>query len=490
MYLNYSNKLKNRYLLVVGFIFFLALIFRGYYDVKHQRSMIELQMQELHKNAVLQYRNLISNLEEKYTSIGFVFTNMQDIYEPIKHRYRELIYYKLEKNYLRLQEFNPDLYVMHLHDTSNTTILRMHKPTSYDDDLTDIRPIIKQTNIDKKVHFGFETGKNGINYRISIPFITRDDEHLGVLEFGIKPQYFASHMSSLLGAQSQVLVKTSSLKHLQKQIDSEDLGEFSILFKNYFFNKIKEKVDFDKKTQIVEIGERTYLLFNDLSLDDYEGNMVAKILIAKDITKKVLENKNSIILTNFLNFLILLVCFILIYIIFTKYSNSLENAYKNIGKLEVEVETDTLTGINNRASLNNFLQKKVKVPNEYAIIFFDIDHFKEINDTHGHDAGDVILKELTSIVKQSIRVDDFFARWGGEEFAIVLRANSLEDVVSLTQKIKENTCSHLFYNDIVLTCSFGVTMIDRPHRMDEVFKRADELLYEAKNAGRNCIKYR
>lgn len=250
MYSTYSNKLKNRYLLLIGFIFFLALISRGYYDVKHHRSMIDVQMQELHKNTLLQYKNLISNLEEKYTSVGFAFTNMQDIYEPIKHRDRKLLYNKLEKNYLKLQEFNSNLHIMHLHDTLNISILRMHKPASYGDDLTDIRPMIKQTNIDKKAHFGFETGKNGINYRISLPFITRDDEHLGVIEFGIRPLYFASCMSSLLGAEAQVLVKTSSLEHLQTQTDYEELGEFSIISKNYFFNKLKESVDLDKQSQM------------------------------------------------------------------------------------------------------------------------------------------------------------------------------------------------------------------------------------------------
>ncbi|MDY0233095.1 MAG: diguanylate cyclase [Sulfurimonas sp.] len=489
MYSTYSNKLKNRYLLLIGFIFFLALISRGYYDVKHHRSMINSQMQELHNNTLLQYKNLISNLEEKYTSVGFAFTNMQDIYEPIKQRDRELLYSKLEKNYLKLQEFNSNLHIMHLHDTLNISILRMHKPASYDDDLTDIRPIIKQTNIDKKVHFGFETGKNGINYRISLPFITRDDEHLGVIEFGIKPQYFASCMSSLLGAEAQVLVKTSSLEHLQTQTDYEELGEFSIISKNYFFNKLKESIELDKQSQIVEIGDRTYILFNDLCLDDYKGEMLAKILIAKDITQKVIENRDSIILVNILNFLILLVCFILIYIIFTKYSSSLKKAHSNISKLEVEVETDTLTGINNRASLNNFLQKRVTISNEYALIFFDIDHFKKINDTYGHDTGDAILKELTSIIKKDLRVDDLFARWGGEEFAIVLRSRNLENAVKITQKIKEKICSNLFCKNIKLTCSFGVTMIDKPHKMNEVFKRADELLYEAKDAGRDCIRY-
>ena len=134
------------------------------------------------------------------------------------------------------------------------------------------------------------------------------------------------------------------------------------------------------------------------------------------------------------------------------------------------------------------MQNSVTNENEYAIIFFDIDFFKNINDTYGHDVGDIILKQLTHLVSNNIRVDDFFARWGGEEFTIILKIRSIEKAIKITKNIQEKINSYPYQNDLKVTCSFGVTMIDTPNDLESVMKRVDKLLYEAKNSGRNCIK--
>ncbi|NOR58637.1 MAG: diguanylate cyclase, partial [Sulfurimonas sp.] len=438
--------------------------------------------------ALLHYEEITVNLEDKYMSVSAQFMNMHETYEFIKNRDREKLYNYLTDDYKTLIEYNPHLYVMHFLDMKNITVLRMHKPTSYDDDLTKIRPIVAKTNKDKKTYFGFETGKNGITYRVTVPYITREKEHLGVLEFGIKPQYFANKLDNLLRVKSEIIIKTSTMKNLSYKTEFEKIGDFSVITKNSIFANFRNEIDLDKKEQIIQSKNRTYILFNDLCLRNYKDEVVGKVIIAKDITKEVIKNRDSILMLNSINFIILLICYILIYFIFTHYSNRLINAYENIQELEIAVDTDALTGINNRTSLDTFLATRVNDKNEYAIIFLDIDHFKEINDTFGHDVGDTILKEMTTIISKTIRLDDFFARWGGEEFVIVLKTNSLKNAVKITQKIRENINSTLFHNSIPVACSFGVTMVDTPDDIDLVLKRADKLLYDAKDAGRDCIK--
>ncbi|EHP29823.1 membrane protein containing GGDEF domain [Sulfurimonas gotlandica GD1] len=445
-------------------------------------------MSKLHKNALLQYEDMIMNLEDKYLPVGAQFMNIHDTYDLLKNRDRGKLYNSLEQDYEKLKKHNPNLHVMHFLDTKNTTILRMHKPSSFDDDLTNIRPIVAKTNKDKKTNFGFETGKNGITYRVTIPFITRKNEHLGVLEFGIKPQYFANRLDNLLHVESEILVKTSTMKNLSYKTNFDRIGDFSVISKNSIFKNFRDKINLNKKEQIIQDKNKTYILFNDLCLRDYNNEIVGKVIIAKDITKTVIENRNSLIMLNSINIMILFICYLLIYFIFTRYSNKLISAYENIQELEIAVDTDALTGINNRTSLDSFLKANVKHENKYAIIFLDIDHFKNINDTYGHDVGDTILKELANIILKSIRLDDFFARWGGEEFVIVLKTNSIQNAVKITKNIRENIHSTLFHNSIPVTCSFGVTMIDRPDDLDMVLKRADKLLYDAKDAGRDCIK--
>ena len=474
MHIINTNKLKRKYLILLGVIFFIAFIVRAYYDIKHHEFMINTKMSKLHKHALLHYEDIIANLEDKYLSVSAQFINMHDTYELIKNRDRENLYNCLTIDYKSLIENNPHFYVMHFLDTKNITVLRMHKPQSYDDDLTNIRPIVAKTNIDKKTYFGFETGKNGITYRITVPFITREKEHLGVLEFGIKPQYFANKLDNLLYANSEIIVKTSTLKNLSYKTEFKKIGGFSVITKNSIFENFRNEIDINQKEQIIQSKNKTYILFNDLCLRNYKEEIVGKVIIAKDITKAVNENRNSLLMLNSMNFIILLICYILIYFIFTRYSNKLINAYENIQELEIAVDTDALTGIHNRTALDTFLDTRVNNENEYAIIFLDIDHFKNINDTYGHDVGDIILKELTTVISKTIRLDDFFARWGGEEFVIVLKTNSLKNAVKITQKIRDNINSTLFHNSLPVACSFGVTMVDTPYDIDLVLKRADE----------------
>jgi two-component system cell cycle response regulator len=126
-----------------------------------------------------------------------------------------------------------------------------------------------------------------------------------------------------------------------------------------------------------------------------------------------------------------------------------------------------------------------------SVLMFDIDHFKRINDVHGHLAGDFVLKEIARLIQQRIRRDEIFARYGGEEFAIILPETPLDGAVSLAeslrQKVEENVFS--FQADkIKVTISMGVAQLtDNDKVANELIKRADELLYTAKRSGRNRV---
>jgi diguanylate cyclase (GGDEF)-like protein len=122
---------------------------------------------------------------------------------------------------------------------------------------------------------------------------------------------------------------------------------------------------------------------------------------------------------------------------------------------------------------------------------FDIDHFKKINDYHGHLAGDFVLKELSRIVQGRIRRDEVFARYGGEEFAIVLPETNLEGARALADGLREKleTSRFVFQNEMIkVTVSVGVAMlVDTDRTSLDLIKRADERLYEAKRGGRNRV---
>ena len=160
-------------------------------------------------------------------------------------------------------------------------------------------------------------------------------------------------------------------------------------------------------------------------------------------------------------------------------------------EFEIKAFIDELTQISNRAKFNQMLNKEIeryqRYHQELSLIIFDIDHFKHFNDTHGHQLGDEILHELAQLVNKRIRATDLLARWGGEEFVIILTNTNLNSAVLFAEEIRLFIQKHDFINKLKLTCSFGVTGIQDEDYEEVLFKRADTALYQAKMNGRNMV---
>ncbi|MEA1913891.1 MAG: GGDEF domain-containing protein, partial [Campylobacterota bacterium] len=116
------------------------------------------------------------------------------------------------------------------------------------------------------------------------------------------------------------------------------------------------------------------------------------------------------------------------------------------------------------------------------------DHFKKFNDTYGHDIGDKILMQLTEMLALKVRNRDIFARWGGEEFVILLPVTKLEEAQKVAEHLRQAIEEHLFYNNLRVTCSFGVAQVEQNDTEQTALKRADEALYVAKQNGRNRVE--
>lgn len=170
--------------------------------------------------------------------------------------------------------------------------------------------------------------------------------------------------------------------------------------------------------------------------------------------------------------------------------DEITDEYIKIEELENEASTDPLTKLFNRRKFNNILDKEIELSNTInsplSLIFLDIDHFKSINDTLGHDVGDVVLIEISKIISQTIRRSDFVSRWGGEEFIITLQADVTQASI-LAQELRIAVKKHLFGTAGHITISLGVTMYKKYENKESFIKRVDEALYEAKESGRNRV---
>ena len=152
---------------------------------------------------------------------------------------------------------------------------------------------------------------------------------------------------------------------------------------------------------------------------------------------------------------------------------------------------DPLTGASNRRQILHVLKTNSVLPIKLAVILFDLDHFKMINDRFGHDVGDHVLRETVRLVKAlilSIEPRATVGRWGGEEFLIVVPGSTLEEAAEFADHVRKRIQVHAFKVVDRVTASFGVASLKSDERVSSLVKRADEALYQAKSFGRNRIE--
>ncbi len=166
------------------------------------------------------------------------------------------------------------------------------------------------------------------------------------------------------------------------------------------------------------------------------------------------------------------------------YKQAIEKAY-----------IDPLTGVSNRAAFDKAVEQECDLAqrhdNALTLMMLDIDHFKQINDNYGHIVGDHALKSFADCISECVRKSDAMFRYGGEEFAIILRNTQLDGAALLADRMRKKI-EDMDFNyeavDLTITVSIGVTQFRKDETGNSLIERADKLLYEAKQDGRNCIK--
>jgi len=155
----------------------------------------------------------------------------------------------------------------------------------------------------------------------------------------------------------------------------------------------------------------------------------------------------------------------------------------------IKADTDPLLGVLNRRKGNELINKELqKLKNRpSSLIMFDIDNFKQINDTFGHDIGDCVLKEITFILEKTTRKYDQIIRWGGEEFIILCPKLNLDEAFVLAQRVRETIELHKFEHNSTVTASFGVINLNKNEDLRAQVIKLDNNLYISKREGKNRV---
>jgi len=153
---------------------------------------------------------------------------------------------------------------------------------------------------------------------------------------------------------------------------------------------------------------------------------------------------------------------------------------------------DLLTGLFNRRAFDDLMHRELSLRDRHghdlSLVMIDLDHFKAVNDTYGHHAGDAVLRDLADILREVCRPSDLPCRWGGEEFACLLPQTDLENAAKVAERLRAAIEAHDFPEVGKVTASLGISQAGLDENEERFCKRADEALYKAKEGGRNRVE--
>ncbi len=171
-------------------------------------------------------------------------------------------------------------------------------------------------------------------------------------------------------------------------------------------------------------------------------------------------------------------------------------ARRHVDQLRQEAESDALTGVGNRRHVERKLQLCLTgiqpTGPSFGLLFVDIDHFKTVNDIYGHDVGDRVLKMVAETMHHSLRASDCLARWGGEEFVVVIQEIDREQLLAIANKLRALVANSFFSvgpDKVQVTISIGATFGQVGDTIETIVQRADQLLYQSKLSGRNQVSF-
>ncbi len=417
----------------------------------------------------------------------------------VKHYHRQKLYSQLKKTYEIIQNYN--FRQLHFHEKNNKSFLRFHRPEKYGDDLTGIRYSVEYTNRERKTISGFEEGRIVNGYRFVFP-LQYNNIHIGSVEVSISMKAVVEQYEKIFNEKAQFIIKTDQV--LKKVFVSER--------ENYSSWKINKAFSLDKavspfcilKDKIAE-GDKS-IVRESLNMNlkaprpfCLEVTMDSKPSVLTFLPIYNIQNEHVAYVftstcgdelnrqkSNFYTLSITMLILIFLLIGFAAYYVMTQST------LETMATYDSLTGIFSRAVIMDIarieFEKSQRYRNPLSAIMFDIDHFKQINDSLGHQSGDLILTELSALVKTSIRRTDSVGRYGGEEFIVILPSTGLIDTVRVAENIRLKIEQYSFSSGSQITVSCGISeKHSNEQNLAEWIKRADDNLYRAKREGRNRV---
>ena len=438
---------------------------------------------------VLELMNEANDPEKRDDARNRLYTLLQPTYELLK------------KNGIRQ---------LHFHLPGSISFLRFHKPKKYGDSLKKVRYSIDLVNKTKKVVRGFEEGRIFNGFRNVYPLFYKK-KFIGTVEISYSIRAIASTLTQSEQAFYGLLIQKDLVqkkvwqenrKYYLPSLFSDDYLWDKKTFSTLFYYRNKEHLlaglreverNLSKKIQPLLKQKKSFLL----PFEYNNKNFIVIFQTLQNVAKKKVgyivtftqnnffaQSQKHYVMTLAIASVTNLVLSILFFL-FLKTERDIKSA------LSFRSNYDPLTNLLNRrgfeTTYNAIYKTHQRQKQPFSLLFLDIDHFKSINDTYGHDTGDAVLSELSKLLKANLRQSDIIARWGGEEFVILLTNTDKDVAYKVAKKLKNIIQNHTNPKLPAFTVSIGITAGDTEALFEQLLKEADEALYQAKKEGRNRV---
>ncbi|ADN09001.1 bifunctional diguanylate cyclase/phosphodiesterase [Sulfurimonas autotrophica] len=383
------------------------------------------------------------------------------------------------------------------------------------DNVSSVRQDIKQIILEPKVMSTISIGKYDMTFKAMVP-IFDNGKFIGIIETLAKfysiTQKLKNHGNELL-----IVVDKSYKKQLSEAYSQTFVDDYYIAnpFENEKLLHIVQKSTIEKYLKITTymVDTENSLLLTTLQLPDMNGNPMGYFIIAKDLKKidlsEIEQAKNGVLEVTLLILLLIIILFYYIYSanykrLIQEQNEILESSVQEKTE-ELELQTnvltfiayhDHLTGLANKVLLLDRIEEAIKhaktTEEQFSVFFLDLDKFKEVNDTYGHEIGDELLLQIKSRLKQCIKSDDTLARLGGDEFAILHKNATKISTINLIDNILIRMKKPFHVKNIEIFTSFSIGVALYPQdsaKANQLLRNAETAMYKAKDDGKNTYQF-
>ena len=497
-----KNINKSKLLIILFVVVFIGIFFllKTYKDNEID-GLLNEQAQSLeisYKQGLDRFNVIATNV---YMSLqndkDFVAIVSQTNNENLQLQHKKLDSY-LQEEFSRLKQLG--IMGLQIVLPNNLSVIRLHKTDKFGDNLTQTRYALNYVNQTKMHISGFEEGRTSHAFREVYPLYS-SGHHIGAVEILFSSTMFQDYTMRALGIHTHFIVNKNVFKFNAWKSNHNEPYEQSIEHKDFLSSlndhinhtrldvskrmvifPLQEKIDngiaTGEKFTIYKKLEKIVKIISFMPVKRIKDNKTVAYLVSYTESDKLFKT-----LSNF-NISIIVLIIILLATYFTMYR------FMRVKEgLETELKYDDLTKVYNRKYFRYTTQEAFNSLNiqnsDFTIVMIDIDYFKNVNDSCGHQCGDSVLIELSQLLKSSIRSVDKVARYGGEEFIMCLNTNeeyAFKIVENIRQEIEKLEFSE---QKLKITASFGVAQYKNDVSLDDIIRRADDALYLAKEKGRN-----